>query len=86
MHLAKELLEEQNVDVSNFFYTRTVNSRKFNVSSDNFSLISRLKLDSLQYSECPWMSLIFSFERTGSIDFVKLANENGTTVFEDTFE
>ena len=32
------------------------------------------------------VALIFSFERTGSIDFVKLANENGTTVFEDTFE
>jgi hypothetical protein len=169
LQIPERLLEEQNVNISDYFYSRTVNSRRFNVSSDNFTLVSRLKLDSLSYSECPWMSLIivtdvhifqvslqnkgcehhayyklgevqrgganndlsalgcniyewqelvirvrnkhatisineidcfeeefkedfgdlvaliFSFERTGSIDFVRLADGNGNTIFEDDF-
>jgi len=169
LHIPARLLQEKNIDFSEYFYTRTVNSRKFNVSSDNFTFVSRMKLDSLQYSECPWMSLIvvtdvhifqvrlqnkgcehhayyklgevqrgganndlsalgcniyqwqelvirvrnkhatisineidcieeefkedfgdivaliFVFERTGSIDYVSLADGNGTTIFEDDF-
>ncbi|MGW8315339.1 MAG: hypothetical protein ACWGNV_07045 [Bacteroidales bacterium] len=170
LHISRELLEDQHVDLSRYFYTRTVESRRFNVSSDNFTLLSRLKLDSLAYSDCPWMSiivvteknihivelrtkgcenlayykvgeierrggendlsslgcnlytwqevaiqirnknavisingkecvtdkyeedygdimaLIYSFERTGSIDFVRLSDENNNVVFEDSFD
>ena len=63
LHLDKSLLEKQHVDFSKYFYTRIVNSRKFNVSSDNFSLISRIKLDSLRYSECPWIDIIVVNEK-----------------------
>jgi hypothetical protein len=170
LHVDKSLLEKQHVDLSRYFFTRIVNSRKFNISSDNFSLLSRIKLDSLQYSECPWInlivvtekhifsvalqnkgcehyayyklgeverngssndlsalgcnvyqwqeigiyvhnknatisingkncfneiykedfgdivSLIYIFERTGSIDFVELSDGNGNIAYEDTFE
>ncbi len=170
LHISSELLEEQHVDLSRYFYSRTVYSSRFGVSSDNFTLVSRLKLDSLLYSDCPWMSiivvteknihlvefrsrgcenlayykmgevqrgggendlsalgcdiynwqevgirirnktavislngtdcftekyeenygdimaLIFSFEYTGSVDFVTLSDENGDVVFEDTFD
>jgi hypothetical protein len=169
LHISKKLLKEQNVDLSRYFFTRIVNSREYKVSSDNFDLISRFKLDSIQYSECPWMnlivvteknifmvalqkkgceylssyklgeierngstnnlsalgcnifewqelsihvtnrnatlsingenvfserykedygdimSLIYVFERTGSIDFVKLSDQEGNVIFEDTF-
>lgn len=170
LHISRELLEEQHVDLSRYFFTRTVDSRRFDVSSDNFTLVSRMRLDSLEYNDCPWMSiivvtevhiymvelrgkgcehlayyklgevergggnndlsalgcdlfewqevgihvenkhaeislngtvrfseqyqedfgdimaLILSFERTGSVDFVKLSDENGRVVFEDTFD
>ena len=63
LHLDTLLLEKQHVDLSRYFYTRIVNSREFNVSSDNFSLISRIKLDSLRYSDCPWMNVIIVAEK-----------------------
>jgi hypothetical protein len=170
LHISSELLEQQNVDLSRYFFTRTVDSRRYEVSSDNFALVSRMRLDSMEYSECPWMSvivvtevnifvvelrgkgcenltyyklgeiqrgggendlsalgcnlyewqevgirvenkhaeislggkvcfsedfqedfgdiaaLILSFERTGSVDFVRLYDENQEVVFEDSFD
>jgi hypothetical protein len=32
------------------------------------------------------MALIYSFERTGSLDLVRLSDENGKVVFEDNFD
>ena len=63
LHLDTLLLEKQHVDLSRYFYTRIVNSREFNVSSDNFNLVSRIKLDSLRYSDCPWMNVIVVTEK-----------------------
>ena len=63
LHISKSQLNEQNVDLSRDFFTRIVNSREFKVSSDNFNLMSRIKLDSLQYSECPWINLIVVTEK-----------------------
>ena len=63
LHVDKSLLEHQHVDLSRYFFTRIVNSREFNVSSDNFSLVSSIKLDSLQYSECPWMTIVVVNEK-----------------------
>lgn len=169
LHLSKELLLTRNVDFSRPFFSRITNSREFNVSSGNFSLVSRMKVDSIAEKLCPWMrvivvtekhifwinlqnkgcernagyktgevvryggnndlsalgvdpyawqevgitvknkhaeisingeiafretfmenfghikGLIFLFDGTGSLDYVRLADENGRTVFEDDF-
>jgi hypothetical protein len=63
LHLDKELLRMQNVDLSKSFYTRISNSREFKVSSDNFQLLSRIKTDSLADKLCPWMEIIIVTEK-----------------------
>ena len=63
LHLEKSLLERRNVDFSRYFFTRISNSQEFNVSSDNFSLVTRMKLDSMMNTLCPWMELIVVTER-----------------------
>lgn len=58
LHLTKSLLEKKHVDFSKSFFTRISNSQQFNVNSDNFNLVSRVKLDSMDNSLCPWINLI----------------------------
>lgn len=63
LHLNKALLEKRNVDPSRYYFTRITNSQEFEVSSDNFSIISRMKVDSVMDTLCPWMELIVVTER-----------------------
>lgn len=63
LYLDKELLSKRNVDLSRSFYTRISNSQEFKVSSDNFSLHSRIKIDSLSDKLCPWMEIIIVTEK-----------------------
>lgn len=63
LHLKKELLKKRNVDFSRSFFTRISNSQEFKVSSDNFSLLSRMKIDSIADKLCPWMEIIIVTEK-----------------------
>ena len=63
LHLKKTLLEKRHVDFSKFFFSRISNSQEFNISSDNFMIVSRLKVDSLQNSLCPWITQIIVTEK-----------------------
>lgn len=63
LHLSKAMLEKRGVDGSKPFYSRITNSQEFNVSSDNFSVVTRMKVDSVLSSLCPWMTLIVVTEK-----------------------
>lgn len=63
LQLPKELLRRRKVDLSRSFFTRISNSQGFKVSSDNFSLLSRMKMDSLSDKLCPWMEIIIVAEK-----------------------
>ncbi|HEY4788277.1 MAG TPA: hypothetical protein VIH57_19625 [Bacteroidales bacterium] len=62
-HLKKSLLEKHHVDFSKYFFSRICYSQKFNISSDNFDFVTRLKVDSMQNSLCPWLNLIIVTEK-----------------------
>lgn len=57
LHLSKDLLEKRGVNLSNF-YTRISNSQIFNLPSDNFNFITRVKSDTVLNSLCPWINVI----------------------------
>ena len=63
LHLSRELLQKQQVDLSKSFYSRVSNSQVFNVPSDNFSISTRMKSDSAFSSLCPWMNLMLVTEK-----------------------
>ena len=63
LHLKKSLLEKRHVDFVKSFFSRISNSQEFNVSSDNFSIVTRMKLDSMQNSLCPWINQIIVTEK-----------------------
>lgn len=57
LHIDRQLLARKNVDLSRPFETRITNSRVYGLSSDNFDLVSRIKVDSLTGSPCPFMQV-----------------------------
>jgi transcriptional regulator with XRE-family HTH domain len=64
LHLEKSLLEMKQVDTTRYFYSRISNSQQFNVSSDNFMLTTRMKVDKVNITSlCPWMILIIVTEK-----------------------
>lgn len=67
------LLRKRNVDLSRHFFTRISNSRRFNVSSGDFSLVSRMKVDSLTNRFCPWMQVMVVTEK--HVFWVNLQNK-----------
>ncbi|TCS89074.1 hypothetical protein EDD80_102267 [Anseongella ginsenosidimutans] len=69
----KALLRKRNVDLSRDFFTRISNSRKFNVSSGDFSLVSRMKVDSMTNRLCPWMQVMVVTEK--HVFWVNLQNK-----------
>ncbi|MDN5202277.1 hypothetical protein QQ008_12905 [Fulvivirgaceae bacterium BMA10] len=73
LHLKKELLNKRNIDFSRYFLTRISNTRDFGVSSNNFSLLSRIKVDSLADKLCPWMQMMVVTEK--HVFWVNLQNK-----------
>lgn len=63
IHLSPELLHKRNVNVSRSFRTRISISQDFKISSDNFSLASRMKVDSVSDKLCPWMQMTIVTEK-----------------------
>lgn len=57
LHISRELLTKKTVDLARPFETRITNSRVFGLDSDNFDLVSRIKVDSLTGSACPFMQV-----------------------------
>jgi transcriptional regulator with XRE-family HTH domain len=77
LHLSASLLAERQVDTSRYYFSRISNSQQFNVSSDNFTLTSRIKVDSVMNSLCPWMTMIMVTEKhIFSVSFQKKGCEN----------
>ena len=62
LHLDSSMLARRNIDNSKRFHSRISNSQVFDVHSDNFSFISRMKVDDLFHELCPWMSIIIITE------------------------
>lgn len=73
LHLSEALLQKRKIDYSRHFFTRISNSQAFNVSSDNFSIHSRIKVDSLMDKLCSWMQMTVVTER--HIFWVNLQNK-----------
>jgi transcriptional regulator with XRE-family HTH domain len=63
LHLSEALLRKRKVDLSRDFLTRISNVQNFRVSSDNFSLFSRMKVDNIADKLCPWMRMIVVTEK-----------------------
>jgi hypothetical protein len=63
MHLNKELLNKRNVTLSKSFYTRVSISQDFKLSSNNFRLLTRMKVDSISDKLCPWMQMTVVTEK-----------------------
>ncbi len=63
LHIGRELLTKKNVDLARPFETRITNSRVFGLDSDNFDLVSRMKVDSLTGSACPFMQVSIVTEK-----------------------
>ncbi len=73
LHLHPELLKKRNLDLSNAFYTRVTISEDFKISSDNFSLFTRMKVDSISDKLCPWMQMTVVTEK--NIFWISLRNK-----------
>lgn len=73
LHLNPELLSKRNVNLSQSFYTRVSISQDFKISSNNFSLLSRLKLDGISENLCPWMQMTVVTEK--NIFWIRLQNK-----------
>ncbi|MEM1134312.1 MAG: hypothetical protein AAGI07_00635 [Bacteroidota bacterium] len=58
LHLDTGMLARRNIDLTKRFYSRITNSQVFNVHSDDFSLTTQLKVDSLANELCPWICVI----------------------------
>lgn len=58
LYLDQALLKKRGVDLSRTFLSRITNSQEFDIPSDNFSLTTRIKSDSVFTSLCPWMTVI----------------------------
>lgn len=70
LHLSDDLLEKKKVDFSRDFITRISNSRVFNTSSSNFGFSTRVKVDPVSTSNCPWLIVQIVSEK--HIFYVKL--------------
>lgn len=63
LHLSPELLKKRNVDTTRYFFSRISYSDQFEISSDDFSLTSRIKVDKREEKLCPWMQVIVVTEK-----------------------
>lgn len=73
LHLDETLLQKRAIYPSQSFTTRISNSQDFKLSSDNFSLQSRMKVDSINGKLCPWMQMTIVAEK--HIFYVRLYNK-----------
>ena len=72
LHLTKDLLKKRNVEIKEPFVARITNSKEFDVSSDNFGLNTRMKLDTLSTNNCNWM--IIQIVTEVHVFYIKLVN------------
>lgn len=63
MHFQKSSLEKRNIDCNKSFYTRITNSQEYGISSNDFSVETRIKSDSTFDKLCPWMRLMVITEK-----------------------
>ncbi|WP_422080537.1 hypothetical protein [Ulvibacterium sp.] len=61
LHLPEELVKRK-LGSSKHFYTRISNSRKYGVSSDNFEFFTRVKVDKMVDTNCPWLTVLIVTE------------------------
>ena len=73
LKLSKSLLEKRNINTNKYFETRITNSSLFNVSTNNFNLTTKVKLDSMFSNHCPSFRLFIVAEK--HIFIVKLVKK-----------
>jgi len=73
LHLNEKLLNKRNVTFSKSFYTRISISQDFKISSTNFNLLTRMKVDSISDKLCPWMQMTVVTEK--NIFWISLRNK-----------
>lgn len=62
LHLDSSLLAKRNIDTRKKFHSRVSYSDIFNLHSDNFKLLTRLKVDDIRNALCPWMVIMIITE------------------------
>lgn len=63
LHVSPALLRDKHIDFTRPFTTRVSYSYPFGISSDNFELFSRVKLDSISAATCPAMQVTVVTEK-----------------------
>lgn len=58
LHLTKQHLKKLKVNQEKYYYSRITNSQAFKVHTDNFRLKTRVKIDSVFNTMCPWITLL----------------------------
>jgi hypothetical protein len=80
LHLPSELLKKRGLDTSQYFMSRISHSDDYGVSSDNFGLRTRLKVDKAMESNCPWAKvIIITTEHIFSVGLVRNGCETGAS-------
>lgn len=63
LHLSRDLLSKKNVDTTKHFITRVGHSMNYEVSSNNFEFYTRVKVDKINNSNCPWFNILIITEK-----------------------
>ncbi len=76
-HIDKKILIKRGVDFNKRFHSRITNSQQCNVDSDNFTIATRMKADSVFHELCGWMDLVVVTEvNTLSVTLTQKGCEN----------
>ncbi|MER3375270.1 MAG: hypothetical protein RIM83_11590 [Allomuricauda sp.] len=80
LHLPMELLKKRKLDTSRYFMSRISHSDDYGVSSNNFGFKTKIKLDRVMESNCPWVNVvIITTEHIFSVSLARTGCETGAS-------
>ncbi|MCR9226530.1 MAG: hypothetical protein NXH90_03790 [Flavobacteriaceae bacterium] len=80
LSLSLELLEKRGLDTSRYFMSRISHSDDYGISSNNFGFKTRVKVDRVLESNCPWVNVILvTTEHIFSVGLVRNGCETGAS-------
>ncbi len=81
-HISKDLLKKMSVDTTRIFYTRVSHSKKYGISSNDFSFRTKTKLDEkiIKGRNCKWLKVFIVTE--AHIFYVRLIQKGCETYAE----
>ncbi|WP_067037805.1 hypothetical protein [Allomuricauda sp. CP2A] len=80
LHLPMELLKKRKLDTSRYFMSRISHSDDYGVSSNNFGFKTKIKLDRVMESNCPWVNvIIITTEHIFSVALARTGCETGAS-------